>query len=306
MTTASDAVIARIRKLLALSANNPNENEAALAAEKAQELMEEYNISSLSDATTDNARSDERKQGGLYPWQRSLWEAVAKLHFCMYWSEKGLEKGAKYQHRMLGSKVNVLSATLMAEYLQDAVERMARDRVNNKGALFFTKDSIAYRTGLADRLSMRLNDKRYRKEAEARQQAANPATSNALTILNVIDAERDANDDYLYGEGYSARRRANAARWAAEHAARVAAEKARRDADPEYAARVKAMEDKANAEWERKYRARERRREQSGYYYRQRDTDTKPESYYEGYRDADSVSLDEQVSQTRAKYRIGG
>ena len=41
---ADDKIIEKIKKLLALSNNNPNENEALAAALKAQELMAKYNI----------------------------------------------------------------------------------------------------------------------------------------------------------------------------------------------------------------------------------------------------------------------
>jgi hypothetical protein len=306
-----DKIIERIQKLLALAGNNPNENEASVAAAKAQELMEEYNISELHlnrKSGHSAARSDVKKSGGLYQWQRKLWEEVSKLHFCVYWSIKGLQKGAKYEHRILGSKVNVLSAELMANYLQDTVERLARERVNNQGALYFTKDSIAYREGLADRLTDRLRTLRWEKERDARAAKAAAGTANALTILDVADAERDANDDYIHGEGYSARRRAQQAEWAARYAKMEADKKAWREANPELAAAQDAAEKAAQEKWdreqERKARARERRREQSGYYYREPKDNKRSYSYYDGYRDGNNISLDKQVD--GQKNRIAG
>jgi hypothetical protein len=47
-----DAVVTKVKKLLALASNNPNSNEAALAGVKAKELIETYNLK-LEEARTE-------------------------------------------------------------------------------------------------------------------------------------------------------------------------------------------------------------------------------------------------------------
>lgn len=301
MSDQNAAVIERIRKLMALAERNPNQHEAEAAANKVQELLTEYGISMLTierqTGAKKQARSDTRSQGGLYKWQRQLWENVAKLNYCMYWSHKGLEKGAKYEHQLLGSEVNVVSTRVMAEYLQQTIERLARERVGNQGALFFTKENIEYREGIAITIASRLSNLRYQREAEARRKKAEAGnTSNALTILDVMDAEHDANMDHLYGEGYSARVRAQRAKWNADYLAAQEAKKAWRAANPEAAAEEDRLEAKARAEWAKKDARRKPRAEKVRYV---------SNAYYEGMSDGHSISLDQQVDTRAPAKRIG-
>src|SRR4051812_3317755 len=98
----------------------------------------------------------------------------------------------------------------MAQYLQDAVERLARDwmRDNRPGLSIFTKEAIAYREGVTTRLVGRMWDLRQQriKEAEAKrdaERAANAAhgvfTENALVLSDVISTEDDLNNDHIMG-----------------------------------------------------------------------------------------------------------
>ena len=83
MTPESERVVERIRKLLALSASS-NPNEAALAAEKAVELAQRYN---LDLAQIDGVGSDPYVErtcdvGGASQWRWLLMSAVARANFC--------------------------------------------------------------------------------------------------------------------------------------------------------------------------------------------------------------------------------
>lgn len=224
MTEVSSTILERLEKLLRM-AESPNENEAAIALAKAQQLMEEYNIDAATIGKTAKgkqgaARSDEKNKGGLYEWQRDLWKAVAEMNFCRYWSIKGLTRGSTYEHRLLGSVVNVKSTQIMAAYLQGAVERIVQDYAKANGYNVFAREMIGMREGIADRLCERLKDlhrerirENERKAAEERARASHPSaapgTAVAVILKDVIQNEDDLNNDHLNGwePGTTARRR---------------------------------------------------------------------------------------------------
>lgn len=315
-----DKLIKKIKALL--ETRGCSEAEAQARTAKAQELLERHNLdmASLGSSGKGAQRSDTKKSGGLYSWQRKLWEGVAKLNFCYYFSLKGLKKGSVYEHRLIGSHANVIATEVMASYLQEAIEKLAQQWAkDNFYKSVFVREAIAYREGMAARIVERLERRRWEQVNEARKaeeerkreqaRGASANTSHALTIVDVISSEEDFNNDYLNGweMGTSARlrveREARAAKWAAEHA-----EKQRRwdewaAKNPEEAARLKAKADAENKAWYEKYQFK-----QSKAASRQRRLTPEEErmslgSYYEGRRKGDDVGLDRQVDE-RATRRI--
>lgn len=75
------ALVEKVRKLLALS-ESPNEHEAALAAEKAQDLMLRHGIDVAHVALARGAATigvdEARVEGKIDPWRRHLADAIAK------------------------------------------------------------------------------------------------------------------------------------------------------------------------------------------------------------------------------------
>jgi hypothetical protein len=309
---ASDAVIEKIRKLLAL-AGSANEHEAALAAQKAQDLLEAYNLD-MSVISTARATKREKasRGGGLYKWQRNLWHAVSTLNFCRYTYYQGNRAGGEYKHELIGSKANVIGAELMAGYLEGAVERLARKWVheNRPGKSVFIKEAIAFREGLANRLTNRLWSLRWEhlaKEKERveqernRNRAAGLNTENALVLQDVVNSEEDLNYDYIMGyePGTSARMRVE--RDARIKAAEAEADEALRkqaewdEAHPaEAAARRKREEEKRAKEYKdwKPPRSRKATPEQER---------ARLGSYRDGWEQGADVSLDRQVGKATAK-----
>ena len=315
--TKMDAVISKVRKLLAMANGNANEHEAAVAAQKAQALLEAYNLDMaiINRATNTHApRKDEKKSGGLYKWQRDLWYATAVLNFCRYYYHRGLHAGSSYEHQLIGSHANVIGAEIMARYLEQTIERLARQWVaeNRPGRSIFIKEAIAYREGLASRISERLWTKRYEqqeadrktREAErARNRAQGINTENALVLQDVINTEEDLNNDHIYGwpAGTSAKNRAQRER-EKEVAEAAAAELLKQQeawdaAHPEEAARRKAQEEaemkrQRDKYWNKTYRERKATPEEER---------RRLASFHEGYREGQNVSLDRQVDAKTAR-----
>lgn len=216
LTPEAEAAIEKATKLLALHRNNSNEHEAQAALDACMRILEAHNLDMAlverhKGGGATKKREDQRSGGGLYKWQRSVWTEVAKLNFCHYIAIKGLDKGGRYENRVIGSPVNVKSTTLMAEYLQQTIERITRDWAAGKygrGTSVFIRDAIAYREGMADRICLRLRDLREERleedrrrkreqEAAARHPSATPGT--ALVLADLVLEEDELNQDYLYG-----------------------------------------------------------------------------------------------------------
>jgi hypothetical protein len=323
MDEKTTAVIAKVRKLLAMAQGNANEHEAAVAASKAQDLLEAYNLDMAIISRADNkfaARAKENRAGGLYKWQRNLWNATAELNFCMYWYIKGNLANSQYEHQILGSHANVIGTEVMAKYLEQTIERLARQWVhtNRPGKSVFIKEAIAYREGMAERLTHRLwnlrhehleEERKRRTEERARNKAAGVNTENALVLQDVMNTEEDLNRDHLYGyePGTTAKLRAEreARQAAAEKAAaELMARQAEWDeAHPVEAAKRKAKEAKEQAElyakWAKQANSRKGR-------YRKMSAEEERRqlsSFGEGYSKGADVSLNRQVDE-RATKRI--
>ena len=208
-----------INKLMALARDDgATEAEAALAAEKAQALMTEHNLSmaNIEAAGGQSGEEGQRVKDGVshrqvYKWQRELMRAVADLNFC-YCTEQ-----VKYHARttsfngyqLIGRAANVVSTRTMFEYLVQTIERLAREDVQDpKG--YFTRYAHSFKEGCADRVVDRLRQRRdeevarqERKAREEKARSAHPgaATGNALAVVlgDYVQDEKDLNEDFRRG-----------------------------------------------------------------------------------------------------------
>ena len=283
-----ELLIDKIGKLLAKAASTKIEAERDLFNAKAMQLIEDNNLSMAAIEIGGNSakmarRTDEKMKGGLYQWQRELWQAVADLNFCMhfqlytfdpnkiskYWAKQyggvahvpDYKKGGYYfQRRLVGRVVNVQATRVMAEYLEQAIERALADELHNREDHLFSEWSNGFRSGAADEVIYKLVDRRNKvlndekvkerqKEAELRAKGAEGfSTDKALTLAGVKEAEEAGNYDHIHGEGAYARKLAARA----AHAARIAKQ------EQEYAEWAKAnpeearkQEEEAEKRWRR-------------------------------------------------------
>jgi hypothetical protein len=322
LDTSSEAmrsIMEKIEKLLRLANNNDNEHQAAQALAKANEYLAQYN---LDVATVERhsgetgKREEQRVMGGMHVYQRNLWRSIAELNFCFYWTMKVRAKegslAAKrkrrftHEHKLIGRVVNVRATQNMADYLEKTIERLCRDRLGgDAGKQFYSSDAVSYREGIADRVIEKVNDRRWemitkerRAKAEREKAAresgrADAVTGTAITLFDYSQQENDANTDFIYGEGYSAKERADRARYAQERAETKAREEAEYTAwakdNPELA---RQKEEEARKEREKNEARWSRRR------YRE-PKERKPgdmNAYYAGLEAGEKVSIDQQVS----------
>lgn len=305
-----DKVMRRIEKLMRTAEGKANEHEAALALQMAQRMADAYNIDIAGVNTTGktDARQEDIFPGGLYPYQRTLYEAISTLNHCLYWSRKGIQRGEKYRHRVVGSKVNVLLTRQMADYLQSTVERITRSEYcHNVANTYFTKNAHLFREGMVDRIVEKINRqraedladaKRRKTEEQARSNHPGAATGNALILVDdVIERERIANYDFLYGEGAWAKAMAERAE-REERQRKVAAEYEEwKRTHPEEWAAEQARQAEENAKYYREEARKAKRRKGQVYRYRESASDRKyySSAYQAGSDRGREVSLSRQV-----------
>lgn len=271
-----EKVTARVQKLLNLAAKNPNEAEAAAATAKAMEMLAAYNLdlSTLEQGgQADGKREDARVRGGMYEYERELWEGIARINFCLYFTLKKVKwivragrdvRSVTFEHKVVGRTVNTASTRVMGQYIQSTIERLCRERfpVNSQ---FFTREAVAYREGMADAVMSKLRQRRYdqqteegarkKREEDAIRRAARAGVSTAtsLTISDVIKSEAEANKEFLYdsenGPGAYAKMKAEEAEWMAGwEVRRAAAAKAEEEAEALHAAWAAANPEEAAKE----------------------------------------------------------
>lgn len=328
-------VMRKVQKLLNLAAKAGTEAEAAAASSKANELLTKYNLDAATvekEGGKDGKREEMKVDGGFYAFQRELWQSVAQLNFCLYWTQmyratatryvdkytgaKSMKRTdnnerrkvdvLKYRHALVGRIVNTRTTVVMTQYLQQAIERVLEDRIhgNNEQAQIDKQSNWAhsFRRGVAasvierveDRRRQRINEERAEARKAAKAMEGQGSTSTALTLSTYIDAETDANNDFIHGEGWSAEQ-AREEREAAERR-RIRLEEYTRwaEANPEEA-RKQAEEREKEA---RKTRWRGGRTERDN---------TDYSAYSSGRSAGKSISIDQQTDHKTAKHgRIVG
>lgn len=112
-------IIERIQKLLALSGNNTNENEAASALAKAQALLQEYNLEMAEvQKRTGKKSSYERLQFASESrdeWRRQLMGIVAKHCFCKALFYRLRDKNETV---LIGEKQNIEATRMMYAFIE--------------------------------------------------------------------------------------------------------------------------------------------------------------------------------------------
>lgn len=267
--------IARAKKILDMASRPPSEDdtpaqreakerERAVAAEKFQSVLLEYNLTQAmveqSGGETDGRREEAKLKAGVYEWQRNLWEAVAELNFCFYfcwdvWREQKYKKtlwdGSKVErtrhirgkeHVVIGRVVNVQATINLCTYIEAAVEQATREKLrevvgsDSKAAItrmLFSRFAVSFREGAADDVISRVNDQRAellreerRLAREAKKRAAEAAASGVSdsTALAIADFTKSERD--LNRDFARGVEPGTTARERAERAAQEAAEEA--------------------------------------------------------------------------------
>jgi hypothetical protein len=129
-------VLDRIRKLMKLAGNNPNANEAALAAAKAQELMLRWKLDCAT-FSLDESAVEEPVQGyydhdplfhgvRIASWRKRLFTVICNNNACkpiITTRRGGSERGSDL--RIIGTHSNVEMVRYLFGYVADEIDRLA-------------------------------------------------------------------------------------------------------------------------------------------------------------------------------------
>jgi hypothetical protein len=166
MPEEKESVLKRIQKLLQMSVENgASENEAMLAADKAQKLLQEHNlsISDLKDEDQVEPMDSEDVEVDRDLWKGYIRNATAKLYFCKTYTTMKLDKHYKRVKviTFVGRKSNRMVATEMCKYFINTVDRLAAEEFREVpgSRASINKMSHAFKQGCASKLSKRLNDR---------------------------------------------------------------------------------------------------------------------------------------------------
>lgn len=124
-------LLERIRKLLALS-ESPNENEALLAAAKAKDMLERYNLS-LADIETCEITEKNYATGSsrMAGWLLQLASSVARGFNCEIYYRKTMDGKSKLTASIcfVGTNIDTEIAEYVFEYLRKTVESVTAKKM---------------------------------------------------------------------------------------------------------------------------------------------------------------------------------
>jgi hypothetical protein len=338
--------IQRARKILDMASRPPSEDdtpaqkaakeaERAVAAEKFQAVLLEYNLSQAmveqAGGETDGRREEAKLKAGMYEWQRNVWEAVAELNFCLYfcqdvWREqeytRTLWDGTKVkrtrytrgkEHRVIGRMVNTQATINLCTYIEAAIEQATRAKLvevvgsNDKAAItrmLFSRFAVSFREGAADDVITRVNDQRQKvlreevkRAKEAEKRASEAAASGVSDSTALVLASFIQTEEDLNRDHLRGKEPGTTARERAERAA------------------ARAEEERRYTEWaaanpEEAARMEKERREESERYWRRRNANYRggpapKERDYRAYRQGEAagreIGLDIQAGGKKAK-----
>jgi hypothetical protein len=184
-------IIDRVRKMLAVSKSD-NEHEAALAAQRAASIMEEYHLTEAQLRVEDASRAAEPITAGAIPeptkkrvaWKEFVAQGVAKSLGCHVYLAEGNILTA------VGREGAVQAWVYTTQYLYNEVDRLAdeawlREGLNAQGAgQSIRKWKNSFRVGAGQSIMMRLYEDKAPPPANTTEQALMIIEKDDLEVQN--------------------------------------------------------------------------------------------------------------------------
>lgn len=185
------AILDRIKKLLSLSKSDCNLNEAAVAAQMAQQLMEKHKIHEAllfkeeeAAAISEFELDDENKRLPT-AWKVRLANTLARLNGCQILFKKGNRNaGRKTTINIFGTTENVSFCIGLWWYIVTSIEVLCK-RALKRGEGKGQRWSNSFRIGASDEICERLKRGHQEARKEAKQEAA---AQNSVALVKVEKA----------------------------------------------------------------------------------------------------------------------
>lgn len=216
------ATINRINKLLALANNGgATEAEAELAMSKAQEIMNENNLTmammEASGTQQVEGRAKEENDGqAQYPYQRNIMTVLCEVNYCYTSVIYGGKRGRASGYRIIGRQSNVVAVQTMFEYLMTTINRLVLNEIGDYRQRM-SRFAMSWCEGCSERLVHRIRVRhneyllKQKKDADAKtaQQKHNGGNQIVIYMTDHVQNEADLNTDFRMGRppGTTAQRR---------------------------------------------------------------------------------------------------
>jgi hypothetical protein len=188
----TDTLVEKVRKLLAL-ADSPNENEAALAAEKAQELMLRHGISMAQVAQASGkdkvlSVDEAQSRGKTTPWRTHLASYVARSMGgkIVYSNDYGRQEGTIYWFGPAGTLESMID---LYRYLENTLVSLSAVETANRPVDPWTGKRVhgkTYRSSWLKGATHRIGSRLMKRVKVAANESGD--TSTALVVIrNAVD-----------------------------------------------------------------------------------------------------------------------
>lgn len=199
---ASDKILDRIRKLLAL-ARSSNPHEAAAAAARAAELMAQHQLAEASLEREVEAVGEHEldRCGRKVTWKSMLARGVCLACGCdCYWARPWIDGAGGRSLRIIGRAADVDAARYLYAYLVREIERLTRAAWNGRHSHAKAMESArawknAFRSGAASEIARRLRTARQDALDAARKRAVDDAATSEALVR--VDRDAAAVTDYM-------------------------------------------------------------------------------------------------------------
>jgi len=207
LTPEQEAILARVKKMLALAANDAaTEGERDNALRMAQAYLTKYNLSMSQVQESGITRIRDKVTTKGSEWPRECCSGIADLFFCFYYSHR--HGDGTIDHYFAGQAHNVVTAQGMATYVISSIvrESLKQENAQKVEAAFSgnkaykpDKDFIqSFRSGAA--IALNAKCRALRLEAEKADAMQKP-TGTAMVLASYYVQERNANDSFLQSQG---------------------------------------------------------------------------------------------------------
>lgn len=174
----SDTIKNKIKKLLALAGNNPNEAERMEAMQMAMKLLEQHDLS-LSDVehyAEIQQIEEQRSEFRAEKWIRFIAEAAALMYGCKSYF---YPKGSVY---FVGIRGHIEVAQDIARWLIQGIRNEANSTFTDQ------RHRNSFKLGAATNLILRAREW---AESQKRQATDNPERKNQLIKINALESYYD-------------------------------------------------------------------------------------------------------------------
>lgn len=190
-----EKIIERVKKLLALAGDNPNEHEREAAMAKALGILAEHNLTmeEVNGPDISDQPSTLRVLGRSGPWVRQIYTGIARMYFCEH---VYISMGKKTAHIIVGRPGDAAVAHEMAHWISE--------RLWSEG-LAYKRDHYgdnSYLTSFLNSAAVVLNLRIATIIEQAKKGEAVDPTGNTLPVLaSQYDQAQERNEKWLEDQG---------------------------------------------------------------------------------------------------------